>query len=71
MKLHLLLFKIFLNDLILTVWDINTSSYVDKNARHVSCDTIEEVPSVKIILKNFFSDLWVIRLRVALAGTIL
>ena len=68
---YLLLFKIFLNDLVLIVWDINTSSYVDKNSRHDSCNTIEEVLSVKIIQKNFFSDLWVIRLRVALASTIL
>ena len=71
LNLHLLLFKIFLNDLILIVWDINISSYVDKNARHGSCDTIEEVLSVKTIQKNFFSDLQVIRLRVALASAIL
>ena len=71
LNLHLLLFKIFLNDLILIVWDINTSSYVDKNARHDSCNTIEEVLSVKTIQKNFFSDLQVIRLRVALASAIL
>ena len=71
MNLHLLLFKIFLNDLALIVWDVNTSSYVDKNARHDSCDTIEEVLYVKFIQKNFFSDLRVIRLRVALASTIL
>ena len=71
MNLHLLLFKIFLNDLALIVWDVNTSSYVDKNARYDSCDTIEEVLYVKFIQKNFFSDLRVIRLRVALASTIL
>ena len=71
LNLHLLLFKIFLNDLILIIWDINTFSYVDKNARHDSCDTIEEVLSVKIIQKNFFSDLQVIRLRVALVSVIL
>ena len=71
MNLHLLLFKIFLNDLALIVWDINTSSYVDKNAPHDSCDIIKEVLSVKFIQKNFFSDLRVIRLRVALASTIL
>ena len=71
LNLHLLLFKIFLNDLILIIWDINTFSYVDKNARHDSCDTIGEVLSVKIIQKNFFSDLQVIRLRVALVSAIL
>ena len=71
LNLDLLLFKIFLNDLILIVWDINTSSYVDKNAHHDSRDTIEEVLSVKIIQKNFFSCLQVIRWRVALASAIL
>ena len=63
--------NLFLNDLILIVWDIKTSSYVDKNGRHDSCDTIEEELSVKIIQKNFFIDLQVIRLRVALASAIL
>ena len=70
-NLHLLLFKIFLNDLVLLVWDINTSSYVDKYARHDSCNTIEEVLSVNIIQKNFLSDLQVIRLRIALVSIIL
>ena len=70
-NLHLLLFKIFLNDLVLIVEDVNTFRYVDKNAHHGTYDTIEEVLlSVKIIENNFFISLWVIRLRVALVSTI-
>ena len=59
-------FDIFLRGLVVIVF-----SYADENVLHDSGDIVEVVIlSIKIIQENFFSDLWVIRLKVALASAI-
>ena len=53
------------------IWSLSFKMLIASVMLIRSLDTIEEALSVKIIENNFFSDLQVIKLRVALESTIL